>query len=206
MVLSHLETENEVTDMSSLHGLAKREPIIATSMFVFMLALVGVPPLAGFMSKFLMVTGIVQAASADVLTNSNVDLIPTIIGMHWTFFLAIAIFINSAISLYYYLRIGVLMFFEEAKTRLPLPKVSVLRFVILCALGTIFFGVNSDWLVESQLRLLHIILNSKASCLIKVLRRISMGRRFQEKVDNEELARLESDVGPIRVLMPNVNQ
>ena len=31
-----------------------------------------------------------------------------------------------------------------------------------------------------------------------------MGRRFQEKVDNEELARLESDVGPIRVLMPNV--
>ena len=31
-----------------------------------------------------------------------------------------------------------------------------------------------------------------------------MGRRFQEKVDDEELARLESDVGPIRVLMPNV--
>ena len=31
-----------------------------------------------------------------------------------------------------------------------------------------------------------------------------MGRRFKEKVDNEELARLESDVGPIRVLMPNV--
>jgi len=31
-----------------------------------------------------------------------------------------------------------------------------------------------------------------------------MGRRFQEKVDSEELARLESDVGPIRVLMPNV--
>ena len=31
-----------------------------------------------------------------------------------------------------------------------------------------------------------------------------MGRRFQEKVDSEELARLESDVGPIRVLMPNI--
>lgn len=31
-----------------------------------------------------------------------------------------------------------------------------------------------------------------------------MGRRFQEKVDNEELARLESDVGPIRVVMPNI--
>ena len=31
-----------------------------------------------------------------------------------------------------------------------------------------------------------------------------MGRRFQEKVDDEELARLESDVGPIRVLIPNV--
>ena len=152
MVISHLETEDEVTDMSSLHGLAKREPIIATSMFIFMLALAGVPPLAGFMSKFLMVTGIVQVASADVISNTDIDLIPTFLGMHWTFFLAIAIFINSAISLYYYLRIGVLMFFEEAKTRLPLPKVSVLRFVILfCALGTIFFGINSDWLVESAI-------------------------------------------------------
>ncbi|MED5485089.1 MAG: NADH-quinone oxidoreductase subunit N [Candidatus Thermoplasmatota archaeon] len=150
MVISHLETEDDVTDMSSLHGLAKREPIIATSMFVFMLALAGVPPLAGFMSKFLMVTGIVQVASADVLVNNNVDLIPTILGMHWTFFLAIAIFINSAISLYYYLRIGVLMFFEESSTRLPLPKVSILRFVIfVCAIGTVFFGVNSDWLVET---------------------------------------------------------
>ena len=150
MVISHLETEGEVTDMSSLHGLAKREPIIATSMFVFMLALAGVPPLAGFMSKLLMVTGIIQVASADVLTNNNVDLIPTISGMHWTFFLALSIFVNSAISLYYYLRVGVLMFFEESSTRLPLPKVSVLRIVIFtCAIGTIFFGINPDWLVES---------------------------------------------------------
>ena len=150
MVLSHLETENELKDMSNLHGLAKREPIIATSMFIFMLSLAGVPPLAGFMSKFLMITGIIQASSADVLTNSNVDLIPTILGMNWTFFLAIAIFINSALSLYYYLRIGVLMFFEEPETRLPLPKASVLRLVIYsCAIGTLFFGINPDWLIES---------------------------------------------------------
>jgi len=99
-----------------------------------------------------MVTGIVQVASADVLTNTEIDLIPTFLGMHWTFFLAISIFINSAISLYYYLRIGVLMFFEESTTRLPLPKVSILRFVILlCALATIFLGINSDWLVESAI-------------------------------------------------------
>jgi NADH:ubiquinone oxidoreductase subunit 2 (subunit N) len=64
--------------------------------------------------------------------------------------LALSIFVNSAISLYYYLRVGVLMFFEESSTRLPLPKVSVLRIVIFtCAIGTIFFGINPDWLVES---------------------------------------------------------
>ncbi len=150
IVLSHLETENELKDMSSLHGLAKREPIIATSMFIFMLSLAGVPPLSGFMSKFLMITGITQVSSAEVLTNTNMDLIPTILGMNWTFFLALAIFINSAMSLYYYLRIGVIMFFEEPSTRLPLPKASVIRVVIYtCAIGSIFFGVNSDWLVES---------------------------------------------------------
>ena len=150
LVLSHLETENELTDMSSLNGLAKREPIIATSMFVFMLSLAGVPPLSGFMSKFLMVTGITQVSSAEVLTNSSVNLIPTILSMNWTFFLALAIFFNSAMSLYYYLRIGVIMFFEEPKSRLPLPKASIIRITIyMCAIASVFFGVSSDWLVES---------------------------------------------------------
>ena len=105
MVLSHLETEMKLLTCLVYMDWRKENQLLQPQC-LYSCCFSWVPPLAGFMSKFLMVTGIVQAASADVLTNSNVDLIPTIIGMHWTFFLAIAIFINSAISLYYYLRIA----------------------------------------------------------------------------------------------------
>ena len=36
--------------------------------------------------------------------------------VHWVWWLAFAMIINSAISVYYYLRIGVVMFFEEAES------------------------------------------------------------------------------------------
>ena len=44
--------EGGASRLSALSGLARRDPLIGTAMFIFMLALAGVPPLAGFMSKF----------------------------------------------------------------------------------------------------------------------------------------------------------
>lgn len=150
LVLAHLETEGDTNDLSCLNGLARREPAIAVSMFIFMLALAGVPPLAGFMSKFLMVSGIAQAASSDIISDAGRGLIPTISGLHWSFFLALAIFLNSALSVFYYLRVGVVMFLEEPDTRLPLPRAGALRLTIfVCAFGAVFFGINADWLINA---------------------------------------------------------
>jgi NADH:ubiquinone oxidoreductase subunit 2 (subunit N) len=75
----------------------------------------------------------------------------SIADLHWVWWLAVAVFVNSAISLYYYLRIGVIMFFEEAESdrRRPLPRAWFLRLAIWgCALGAFGFGVAGDHLIQ----------------------------------------------------------
>ncbi len=151
LVLSVLESEGGGSRLSSLGGLAKREPFLAVSMFIFMISLAGVPPLAGFVSKLLVIMGIVNVALGDmgdaIASGSEFGLSD----VHWVWWLAFAMIINSAISVYYYLRIGVVMFFEEAESgsEVPPPKGWQVRFAILtCLLTTLFIGVASDKLIE----------------------------------------------------------
>lgn len=76
-------------------GLSKQNPFLALSIVVFLLSLTGIPPLAGFMGKFM-----VFAAAV------NQHLIV----------LAVVGFVNSAISAYYYLGVARYMYLVEAKT------------------------------------------------------------------------------------------
>jgi NADH-quinone oxidoreductase subunit N len=151
LVLALLETEGEVSDTTPLAGLARRDPIIAVSMFIFMLSLAGVPPLAGFMSKFLLIGGVVKMSAGDAFAAIAAGDGWSLGQMHWTFWLALSVFLNSALSLFYYLRIGVIMFFEvpiEGR-RKPLIKAWFLRLSIwVCAIGTVIFGVWSDHLIN----------------------------------------------------------
>lgn len=95
--------------------------------------------------------GIVKVALGDMsealATGSELGLSD----VHWVWWLALAMVINSAISVYYYLRIGVVMFFEEPEegSTGPLPAGWQVRFAILaCLLATLFMGVASDKILE----------------------------------------------------------
>ena len=71
--------------------------------------------------------------------------------VHWVWWLALAMVINSAISMYYYLRIGVVMFFDEAEAGRegPLPSGWQVRFAVFaCLMATLFLGVASDKLLQ----------------------------------------------------------
>ena len=57
VVLRHLETE----DISGLAGLNERSPLLATTMTLAMVSLAGIPPLAGFFGKFLLLKAIIQS-------------------------------------------------------------------------------------------------------------------------------------------------
>ena len=118
---------------------------MAVAMFVFMMSLAGVPPLSGFVSKLLVIMGIVKVALLDVVAT---DL--NFADIHWVWYLALLMVINSAISVFYYLRIGLVMYFhepEEGRTG-PLPAGRSVRFaIVLCVLTTVYFGVGAGQLI-----------------------------------------------------------
>ena len=150
LVLSLLETEGRSHRLEDLHGLARREPLVAGSMFLFMLSLAGVPPLSGFLSKFLMINGIVNI-SAGTGASDATSVIDWLTSVEPVFWLAFAIVINSALSMFYYLRIGLVMFFEEPEDSRTLKDALSLKLAIVaCAILTLLVGIGplSDSLLE----------------------------------------------------------
>ena len=150
LVLSLLETEGRSHRLEDLHGLARREPLVAGSMFLFMLSLAGVPPLSGFLSKFLMINGIVNI-SAGTGASDATSVIDWLTSVEPVFWLAFAIVINSALSMFYYLRIGLVMFFEEPEDSRTLKDAFSLKLAIVaCAILTLLVGIGplSDSLLE----------------------------------------------------------
>ena len=146
LVLSLLESEKGGHTLESLGGLAKRDPFLAVAMFIFMMSLAGVPPLSGFVSKLLVIMGIVKVALLDVTVNSNL----AFGDIHWVWFLALLMVINSAISVFYYLRVGLVMYFHEPEEGREgaLPSGTPVRFAILvCLITTVFFGVGAGQLI-----------------------------------------------------------
>lgn len=88
-VLITLANQGEGEEVADLAGLARREPVLAFLMLVFVLSLLGIPPLAGFWAKLF----VIRAAVAG--------------GVVW---LAIALALNSAISVGYYWKIAKSMY------------------------------------------------------------------------------------------------
>ena len=151
LVLALLETEGKGHEIKHLYGLGRRDPLIAGSMFLFVLSLAGVPPLSGFLSKLLMINGIVST-SASTGSLSSVDIVSWAESVDPLFWLAAAIVLNSALSLFYYLRIGLVMFFEEPSTEKSLRAAPSLRMAIFaCALLTVLCGIGpvSEWLLDT---------------------------------------------------------
>ena len=88
-----VETQTGSNDISAFRGLAQRAPLPAVAMAVFMLSLTGVPPLSGFLGKLYILQSAVDA------------------NFGW---LAVVLVITSVVSAFYYLRVVVMMFMQDA--------------------------------------------------------------------------------------------
>ena len=148
LVIALLEIQGKGHSLNDFKGLARKEPIIGAAMFVFMLSLAGVPPLSGFVSKMLMVLGIVQIGTSDaILTDTAITM--AVSGLNWVFWLALIVFVNSALSLFYYLRVGVIMFHDSSEIDVSLSKAPAIRaLIIACMVGTIIIGIFPNVLLE----------------------------------------------------------
>ena len=103
-------------------GMARRAPGTAAMMLVFLLSLAGIPATAGFIGKWWLFASILQGG-----------------GYRW---LAVLAALNTAISLYYYLRVVVRMYMEIPAEELPYAVTpSLTAAVLLAAVGTLAIGL-----------------------------------------------------------------
>ena len=117
-----LRRENLIGDMVvDFAGLSRRAPLPAFAMLVFMLSLAGIPLTAGFIGKWYLFGAAIKANYA------------------W---LAVLAVVNSAISLYYYVRIVVQMYIKEPISEERFAASPALATAIgIAVIFTIFIGV-----------------------------------------------------------------
>jgi NADH-quinone oxidoreductase subunit N len=115
-------------ELKDFSGLAFRNPFAAFAMLLFMLSLGGIPPTAGFMGKFWLFSAAIEAKYYGL----------AVIGV-----------LNSAISLYYYVRIVVFMYLKK-DTIGPAPVMSPALAVVLgvAVAATLVLGVYPRLLFE----------------------------------------------------------
>jgi NADH-quinone oxidoreductase subunit N len=108
-------------ELKDLSGLYRRRPVAAFAMLLFMLSLGGIPPTAGFMGKFWLFSAAVES------------------GYMW---LAVIGVLNSAISLYYYIRVVVFMYLKKDVTGSePVFSPALALAVAVTVVATIALGI-----------------------------------------------------------------
>lgn len=110
------------TEIEDYNGIGFRAPALAFTLSLFLLSLLGLPLTAGFMGKVMVFRVALKQQ------------------YYW---LVIVGVLNSAISVYYYLRLIVVMFFRERTTewRAPVIPMSVAAVIIITVLGVFYLGI-----------------------------------------------------------------
>ncbi len=115
--------------IETFKGVGREKPLLAVAMVIFLLSLVGIPPLAGFVGKFLLFGAAIEA------------------GFLW---LTVVAILNSVLSLAVYLRIMVPMYQQssrngELSTTESTPFITTVWIIAL--LFTIGIGVSAQLLL-----------------------------------------------------------
>lgn len=122
-------------DLQSLAGLGWKRPLAGLAMMFALLSLAGIPPLAGFFSKFYLFYAALQDGYVILVA---------------------AAALNSFISLYYYLRVLMVLYFEEERKGRWMPdkvRGGAAAALFFCTALTVCLGIFSNdllvWLKDS---------------------------------------------------------
>jgi len=133
LIVGALITVGVGEKISDYQGLAKRAPFLALAMLLFLFSLAGIPPLAGFTSKFFLFSSAIY--DGGVMTQ-------------WVWLAFVAV-LNSAISLYYYVRVVKAMYVEKGPTaeKIKIPKTFTAA-ILLCLVFVILLGVFPQLIMD----------------------------------------------------------
>jgi NADH-quinone oxidoreductase subunit N len=110
-------------------GVGAARPAVALAMTLFLLSLGGVPPLGGFFAKFYLFRAAMQTPQ-----------------LYWLVVIGV---LNSLVSVYYYLRIVVAMYFRDgARGFNPTDGASMRAGLLLTALVVVLLGIFPSTFVD----------------------------------------------------------
>ena len=123
LVMRHLDSE----DIAGLAGLNQRSPLLAATLTLAMASLAGIPPLAGFFGKFLLLKAVIEQGAKN----------------HGYYCLAFTALVGIVISLYYYFGvIRAIYWSKETGNREPIEISKPAQFAIgLCIIGMFWLGL-----------------------------------------------------------------
>ncbi len=124
-------------DISNYAGLSSRAPVTAFCMLIFMFALAGIPPTAGYIGKFVLFSSAIYS------------------GLVW---LAVLAILNSALSLVYYLRIISYMYLKEPAGPKIAESKGYMAALVLTMLGVVYIGVFPDQFINWALQAATVLL------------------------------------------------
>jgi NADH-quinone oxidoreductase subunit N len=122
-VVSHFANAGEkYVTLEDYEGLGRSSPLLAATLTIFLLSLIGIPLTGGFFAKFYVFSAAVKANLIWL----------TVVGV-----------LNSGIGAYYYLRIIVVMYMREARKEVPVTPIPWTLGLALasCMAVTIYLGV-----------------------------------------------------------------
>jgi NADH-quinone oxidoreductase subunit N len=122
-VVSHFANAGECyVTLEDYEGLGRSSPLLAATLTIFLLSLIGIPMTGGFFAKFYVFSAAVKANLIWL----------TIIGV-----------VNGGVGAYYYLRIIVVMYMRESRKEVPVTPVPFALRVALaaCLAATLYLGI-----------------------------------------------------------------
>ena len=122
-VVSHFANAGErYVTLEDYEGLGRSSPLLAATLTIFLLSLIGIPMTGGFFAKFYVFNAAVKANLIWL----------TIIGV-----------VNGGVGAYYYLRIIVMMYMRESRKEVPVTRVPIPLGLALaaCLAATLYLGI-----------------------------------------------------------------
>ena len=124
-VIQAIENNCGKVNIDDYNGLYKTNPMLSVAMMLAMFSLAGIPPFAGFFSKFFIFTSALQAGTVSM------------------YVLVLIALINTIVSLYYYLLVVKAMFIHQDDCVIAPFKSSLSERIALlvCVIGIILIGI-----------------------------------------------------------------
>jgi NADH-quinone oxidoreductase subunit N len=132
-IVTFLSQKNDRrAEFEDYNGIGFKSPVLAFSLSLFMLSLLGMPLTAGFLGKVLVFRPALEAGNT-LLT-----------------ILVVAAVLGTAISAYYYLRLIVVMFFRERTSQWVEPKMpaAFAAVLVITVVGVLYLGIFAGGLIE----------------------------------------------------------